>query len=154
MSKELILSEKKYNKLIKQLVKKISFQKDYITDIIAIARGGFYPAQKIAYALNIPKIFSFGVSYYETVGQNKRKIPVVYQTIQENFINKTILLVDDIFDSGKTINYIKEHLKNECGNPETLTATLISKHDFLQPDFYSQKVNSNKWVIFPYERKK
>jgi len=62
------------NKFIKKMIlKRYNYQK---MDIIAIGRGGLIPAQLIAYGLNVPRVHSLGLSYYEKdmIG-GKRKMP-------------------------------------------------------------------------------
>ena len=62
-----------------------------------------------------------------------------------------ILLVDDIFDSGSTIQKVCEALASR--QAEVKVATLFYKEDNnvtdFAPDFYLRK--TDRWVVFPHE---
>ncbi len=66
-----------------------------------------------------------------------------------------LLLVDDVFDSGQSINQIIQDLQNECRKnaPEIKVATPYFKPKKNQtlrvPDFYLHE--TDEWVVFPHE---
>ena len=65
---------------------------------------------------------------------------------------KSVLLVDDIHDSGRTLQKVIHHLQRR--RPRALrTATLFYKHHaHLPPDFHARTVAPDVWVVFPWER--
>ena len=68
-----------------------------------------------------------------------------------------ILIVDDIFDTGRTLKALIQsiHEKSEDRKPRIKIATIFYKPSKNQtnmvPDYYLKVVN--KWVIFPHELK-
>jgi hypothetical protein len=69
--------------------------------------------------------------------------------------NDQILLVDDIFDTGKTIESVIRAIHKETtnGKPRIKVATIFYKPSKNQtnmvPDFYLNAVD--QWVVFPHE---
>ncbi|PIN70150.1 hypoxanthine phosphoribosyltransferase [Candidatus Woesearchaeota archaeon CG11_big_fil_rev_8_21_14_0_20_43_8] len=63
----------------------------------------------------------------------------------------SILLVDDIFDSGKTMEKVSGIMKGRCGDVKI--ATLYYKPEKNQtkitPDFFVRP--TDKWIVFPHE---
>lgn len=69
-----------------------------------------------------------------------------------------LLLVDDVFDSGRSIAAIIEHLKAKCrrNTPEVIkTATVYYKPTRnvtnITPDYYLHETDD--WLVFPHELK-
>ena len=76
-------------------------------------------------------------------------------TVQD--MKGNILLCDDLSDTGVTLNKSIEWLKNYPplkGNIKNIkTAVLWKKKDStFEPDFCAQKLNSNPWIVQPFER--
>ena len=126
----------------------------FIPDVIySSMRGGAYLANCISEFFKVAckdKKISFGaivISSYSGIAE-KSKISSESWTINPiNFIdNKKILLADDIFDSGATINYLVDKLFKIGIKPENLK---VAVHDYKQfsykpkllhlPDYYCRK---------------
>jgi len=102
--------------LTDNLCEVISLSDIRITSVTGMERGGLIPAVMISHKLNIPYVYS---------------------------ISRTTLVIDDICDSGETLNNILT----------PLTAVLhykpTAKH---KPTFFAQEVG-NEWAVYPWERK-
>ena len=78
------------------------------------------------------------------------KTGIKYQQINSSQISKVadlshVLIVDDICDSGKTIQKLKEDF------PKCLTATLYHKETAIdKPNIYGEIVGE-EWLVFPWE---
>jgi hypothetical protein len=94
------------------------------------------------------EVVSIGVRYYQ--GINKRRAdPEVYQDISADLNGETILLFDDIADTGETLKFVKKYLESR-GVKKIYTATLFYKpHSMIKPDYYGEETVA--WIIFPYE---
>ena len=69
----------------------------------------------------------------------------------------TVLIIDDVFDSGLTMDAIVKELKSSAGKnaPENIIiATLYYKPEKnktpLKPDFHVNEV-TDEWIVFPHE---
>jgi xanthine phosphoribosyltransferase len=116
--------------------------------IVAVARGGLTLAHAMAEGLNIREVESIRTELYDD--DKKRDAICIYGecTLAEK---KRVLVVDDISDSGETLEAIM--LKLQADNPDTefKTATLFyKKTSIFQPDFYINEAND--WIDFFWER--
>jgi len=80
-------------------------------DILAVAmlRGAFLFFADLVRAIQVPLMVDFIVSesYIETESTGKVK---VYHDVREDLTDKDVLLVEDITDSGITLNHIRERI--------------------------------------------
>lgn len=72
---------------------------------------------------------------------------------QELGVGCRILVADDIFDRGKTIEAVVEVLAAEFPEAQIRTATLYYKPENSQvemlPDYYVEKFAGGQWIVFP-----
>ncbi|GAB6148404.1 hypothetical protein JCM10135_09460 [Stetteria hydrogenophila] len=117
--------------------------------IVGVMRGGVVPARLIADALGVMEIGIMEVKLYKGVGVRGSK-PYLKRPLIEDVLNKDVLVVDDVSDSGLTlqlaVNVVSLH-----GARRIKTATLyIKPWTKLVPDYYSR--STDKWVVFPWEK--
>ena len=115
--------------------------------IVGVARGGLIPATILSYTLNKPLI---PLSYSSTKGKgNDKNHNNIIMTVEYN----TLLIVDDICDTGHTLQEVSNAYK-EFGC-DTKTVVIIDKH----PNVVNHEVGFSwlqvatdyPWVIFPWE---
>jgi hypoxanthine phosphoribosyltransferase len=118
--------------------------------IICIARGGVIPARILTDLLEAPELAMIQIEFYVDIGQPTVQ-PALKQPLTLNIKDKKTLLVDDIVDTGKSLNLAKTHLQQQ-GASQTITATLYAKpHSTTMPDYYEKQ--TSRWVVFPWETK-
>lgn len=125
-------------------IEKISYSiEEYLAGgavIVCVLKGGFYFFSKLVnliddYSANIEFIT---VSSYKGNLEPSLNPEIIYSSLGI-VENKNILLVDDIYDTGNTINFLKEYLKNKGCN-EIKTATLCVRYDKVDKvDYYCFK---------------
>ena len=151
--KKQIVTWREYNDNCAALANNLYAGNNKFTNIIAVPRGGLIPAQIIAYMLDIPQVYTLGISYYEKEPGERRKTPCIYQKIEAKFKNTDkILIVDDIMDSGDTVDYIRKHLRYECGDPLVEVAVMVAKVGGPIPNYWAMLVPAEVWTVFPYEK--
>jgi hypoxanthine phosphoribosyltransferase len=126
------------------LAKKIGHTK--IDEIVCISRGGLVPARILSDLLNL-KISTIAIESYASMQQVKE--PVVTHFLPETYKHETILLVDEISDTGKTFERALSYLKTLPIKKIYTVAPYIKPHTTFIPDFW--EVSTTKWVIFPYD---
>ena len=120
--------------------------------ILAVTRGGLVPAGMLAYHLGMRNILVAAVQFYSSVGQRADK-PSFLQFPADPFLSgQTLLIVDDIWDSGKTIAAVKDRVIAAGGTP--VTAVLHYKPNAShfpdqQPEYYVEATDA--WIIYPWE---
>jgi hypoxanthine phosphoribosyltransferase len=118
--------------------------------IVAIARGGVVPARILSDLLETPNLSFMQIEFYTSINQTLQE-PILKQTLTTNVTGKKILLIDDISDTGKSLQLAKNHLQQK-GAIEIRTATLYGKpQSVTTPDFYEKQTTD--WVVFPWDIK-
>ncbi len=117
--------------------------------VVGVLRGGVVPARLIADRLGVEDLAVVEVKLYKGVGVRREK-PYIRQPLVVNVLDKRVLIVDDVSDTGLTlqvaVNAISMH-----GPASIRTATLYVKPwTKFVPDYYA--VQTDKWVVFPWER--
>ncbi len=122
--------------------------KNFTSDaILGIARGGLTLSHFMSQALSQRNVFTLNTISYDGRIQ-KDNVEVFNIPSLEKF--KKVLIVDDIIDSGKTIEKVMTLLKNSHPNIEFKVASLFYKEDALvKPDFTINK--ADKWIDFFWE---
>lgn len=129
--------------------------------IVGIHSGGGFPATMLAKMLDVPShILDVRLRDTTVVG------PESCCWLAEDAYNfKKILVVDDINDSGATINWIKNDWTASClpNDPrwfkiwgDSVRFAVIINNEASDADInYSSstinKVEDNKWIVFPWE---
>jgi uncharacterized protein len=130
-----------------QKIKNQNYKPDLI---IAIARGGIVPARILSDLLETPNLSFIQIEFYTNINQTLRE-PNLIQTLATKVIGKKALLIDDIADTGKSLELAKTHLQQQ-GAIEIKTATLYQKNQSITtPDFYEKQTTN--WVVFPWDAK-
>jgi uncharacterized protein len=140
------ISWDQYHALVLKLSAAILSSKTNFDEIVAISRGGLTLGHLFSDFLRIP-IYTLAIqSYTDIKAQGEIHITGKLQT---TITNKSILLVDDISDSGITLKRATNYL-NELHPQKITTATLFTKpKTTFIPDYYAK--TTDKWVIFPCE---
>jgi uncharacterized protein len=116
--------------------------------IIGIARGGLTLAGALGYALNVKMLGSLNVEFYTDVEQTLEAPVVLPPTLdQASLEGKSILLVDDVADSGRTLSLVLQLL--EAGGGEVRTVCLYAKPQTVQEPTYTWR-HTDKWINFPW----
>ncbi|GAB6947806.1 phosphoribosyltransferase [Vulcanisaeta sp. JCM 16161] len=127
------------------MIKESGYRPD---SIIAILRGGYIVGKLVSDFLGVDDLVVLGlVSYGTRVGQGEE--PVITYPIIRDLRGRSVLVVDDVADTGKTLATAKDLLKF-YGAREVRVATLYVKPwSRVKPDFYVGV--TDRWVLFPWE---
>lgn len=116
--------------------------------ILGISRGGLFFCGSLGYALGVKNIYTMNVEYY--TGEDERlEVPVVLPPYLEltDLENASMLIVDDIADTGHTLEMVKNFCESKVGNVRT--AVLYEKDRSVVKCDYIWK-RCDKWVEFPW----
>jgi xanthine phosphoribosyltransferase len=147
MTKSVSLSYEQMNQDFRTLVQKIRASGKSYDGILAIANGGLAPAYYLAKTFDLP-IECVSVKSYkgsESGEISERRIEGVEKQFKHP---QNILLVDDIYDSGKTVSFLQQKY------PEMDTAVLCVRYskDAEKVTFFSHILDHQKWIEFPWEK--
>jgi xanthine phosphoribosyltransferase len=150
-----------------------NWRPDYI---VGLTRGGLVPALMLSHYLSVP-MQTLNVSLRDsTIGPESNlwmaEDAFGYDNNPETTLKcnadlkKRILIVDDINDSGATLNWIKEDWQSGClpnsndwqyvWHNNVRFAVLINNEasDFKSPDYVGKIINKaekDEWCVFPWE---
>ncbi len=120
--------------------------------IVGISRGGLVPLGYLTgeKMFNIRNTLSVAVKSYE--GNKQGEISLLHPIHFEDFTHyKSVLVVDDIVDSGQTVRFVLDILKTNLPNASIKTAVLYYKPKIsvINPDYYVHETED--WIVFPWE---
>jgi len=127
----------------------MSLQDKYLPDVIVgVLRGGYIVARIVADALGISDIGVVEVKFYKGVEEQAER-PVITQPLTTEIRGRKVLIVDDVVDSGRTLEVVSEQVRLR-GASEVRTAALYYKpRSIMKPDYLV--VETDKWILFPWE---
>ena len=148
---DLYVSWSDYNQKIEQLAVKIYQSKWEFNQIVCLARGGLRVGDILSRIYKQPLAILATSSYS---GSKKGTLTFSrYLTMTTANLGSSILLVDDLVDSGitlqQTIPWIKQHYTQTT---EVRTAVLWYKaFSRFAPDYYVDYLPDNPWIHQPFE---
>ena len=133
--------------------------------IVGLTRGGLTPAILISQYTNI-KMHTLDVSLRDNVN-SESNLWMAEDAFGNEYTQKNILIVDDINDTGATLNWIKKDWENGCfpndhhwnniwGN-NVRVAVLYnneSSKSELSINYSAETINKEtnpQWIVFPWE---
>ena len=122
---------------------------DRFDTVVAIARGGLPPSRFICDFLDIERLISIQIQHYSKGAQKKDKAEVL-AVPEEDLNGRSILLIDDVNDTGETLQVATEFLENQ--QPKLLKSAVIHEKastDF-EADFKANRLSDWKWLIFQW----
>lgn len=131
-----------------------SFDPDFI---IGLSRGGLIPLGFLAgeAMFNNRNVKTISVASYTDEGnQSTLKLLFPISAAELEFLRKfkSILVVDDLVDSGKSLACVTSLLKKNLPESNIKIAALFYKRrSELKPDYYVEETED--WIVFPWEIK-
>jgi hypoxanthine phosphoribosyltransferase len=139
------ISEADLIPMFSSLFDQIGQANDVFTRVVGIERGGIPLAMVLSNGLQLP-LNTVYLSFYD--GEVKRPSPIIDL---RGFVcnpGESVLIVDDLVDSGSTIQTFKAYLDQR--EVKSKTAVLYYKpHSLVRPDFYVEQTED--WIVFPWE---
>lgn len=152
--KHLYVSYDEYHNLIEKLAIKI-FQSDWPFDtILCLARGGMRPGDILSRIFNKPLAIMSTSSYRADTGTVQGELDIArFITTPKGEIAGRVLLVDDLADTGHTLNAVIEMLKtNYAPITELRSAVIWTKaSSTFEADYSVEFLPTNPWIHQPFE---
>lgn len=116
--------------------------------ILAIARGGLTLGHFLAMRLNNRNLFVLNSIHYD---DTQRLETLKIFNVPDLSAFERVLIVDDMIDSGETMNAIKTLLESKFTRTEFKVATIFYKQNAIfQPDFTLKE--AKEWIEFFWEK--
>lgn len=121
--------------------------------ILIITRGGIIPGGIMAESLDIRDVLIAAVEFPQDPGIDQLAWPTFLQFPSDTlFRGRRVLIVDDVWDSGRTINTVRGRVKAAGGDVRTCVLHYKPKRSRFpdkEPDFYG--AITDRWIIYPWE---
>ncbi len=158
MAEKLIISFEEYTKIVEKLA--IQIHKNYNpTVLVGIMRGAAPIIDILSRILKLP-IAYIVIQSYSGKGMEDQQGQLMFareiSSLANNKDFNKVLLIDDLSDTGLTLNKSIEWLKSyepiKNYIKEVKTACLWKKKSSsFEPDFCSVKLDSDPWIVQPTE---
>jgi xanthine phosphoribosyltransferase len=150
--------ERQTQEILRQ-IQRDTWRPDYV---VGLTRGGLVPANLISQYLECP-MECLKVSLRDDAGQPESNLWMA----EDAFEGKNVLIVDDINDSGATINWIMKDWQSSCfpkdkrwkeiwGNNVRVAVLVDNESSASKLNINYNAVDLNKaeedlWIVFPWE---
>lgn len=145
------ISWDEFNGKVSILCREISISGWKPTYIVGLSRGGLIPATMMSHYFNIPML-SLNVSLRDNP-DFKESMKLVQGIV--DCPGSNVLIIDDLNDTGNTINWIFENL--QIFNGDVKFAVLYDNEtskSCISPDYSAETINKSyddRWLVFPWE---
>ena len=152
---DLFITQDQYDDLVERLILAVDSDGYQFDSLLCLARGGMRVGDVFSRVHNMPLAILATSSYREEAGKVQGDLDIA------SFITKTggelkgsLLLVDDMVDSGKTVVKVVEHLKKAYPAITEIRVAVLwwKSHSVLKPDYYVDFLDNNPWIHQPFER--
>jgi uncharacterized protein len=143
------LSWQDIDRLIDHLLPQLTGDYDAL---LIITRGGIIPGGLIAEALDLRHILTAAVQFPKG-GQERLAWPTFMQFPTDNLLkDKRILIIDDIWENGRTISTVTGRVKAAGGVPETAVLHYKPGNSLFRdagPNHYAAV--TDRFIVYPWE---
>ncbi len=152
--KHLYVSYGEYHNLVEKLAIKIHQSGWQFDTILCLARGGMRPGDILSRIFDKPLAIMSTSSYRAEAGTVQGHLDIAkYITTPQGEIAGRVLLVDDLADSGHTLQAVVKMLRERYSPiTELRTAVIWTKGvSTFQPDYSVEYLPTNPWIHQPFE---
>ncbi|GGK52301.1 phosphoribosyltransferase [Haloarcula sebkhae] len=128
-------------------VKAADFEPDVV---VALARGGWFGGRCLCDFLGLDDLASLKVEHYVGTAAKGEEAQIKYPLADGAVEGKDVLVVDDIADTGQSIETAAECVRDR--NPSsvrTATLQLLQTSDH-EPEFVGERLDEWTWVVYPW----
>lgn len=144
-----------YDRLIERLCLAIHESGWRFDQILCLARGGLRVGDVISRIFDLPLAILSASSYREEGGTKQGELDIAqYITMSRGSFGGRVLLVDDLVDSGTTLDRVGQHLKRRFPAVTEVRSAVIwwKGSSNVKPDFYVEHLPHNPWIHQPFEK--
>ncbi|MGD2251681.1 MAG: phosphoribosyltransferase family protein [Anaerolineales bacterium] len=130
--------------------------RDEFEAMVIITRGGVMPGGMLCEALNIKNVLTAAVDFPQEIERESAKLLAWPKFIQfpddSQLVGRQVLVVDDVWGSGRTITAVKNRVAAAGGIPSTCVLHFNPYRSLFtqaEPDYYAAITDAR--IIFPWE---
>ena len=153
-SKDLWVSWEDYNKAIVRLAALIHDSGWEFDQVLCLARGGLRPGDLFSRIFDVPLAILSTSSYREEAGKVQGVLDIArHITMTKGTLSGKVLLLDDLVDSGVTLEKVRQHLTAHFPVVTEVRSAVIwyKACSSVKPDYFVQHLPNNPWIHQPME---
>jgi hypoxanthine phosphoribosyltransferase len=128
-------------------VKASDFEPDVV---VALARGGWFAGRSLCDFLGLDDLTSLKMEHYVGTAQKTGEPEVRYPMPEGSVEGKDVLIIDDIADTGGSIERADEYVREREPNAvRTATLQLLGTSEF-EPDYVGERLAEWAWIVYPW----
>jgi hypoxanthine phosphoribosyltransferase len=143
-----------YHRSIEVLAKQVFDSGWKFDHVLCLARGGLRPGDVFSRLFNVPLSILTVSSYREEGGTQRGALCIADRiTSTADTLSGRLLLIDDLVDSGDTLQRVGEWLLNRHPEISEIRSAVIwyKENSFVCPDYFVHPVAGNPWIHQPFE---
>ncbi len=120
--------------------------------LLAVTRGGMVPGALLSEALGIRNVMSAAVMLYDDTERTREEPHFLQFPVDALILDKRVLVVDDVWDSGRTAVAVRHRVEEAGGEPVVAVLHYKPKHSAfpdLRPDYYA--IETDDWIVYPWD---
>jgi len=129
-----------------ELIRDSNYQPDIV---VAIARGGYVPARLLCDYLDIMALTSIKIEHY-LAGSAKQEQAMIRHPLCTAIENQRVLLVDDVNDSGDTLDVALQHLLGFQPREVRIAVMHHKISTHFKVDYLAKSIIKWRWLIYPW----
>src|SRR5258706_14465182 len=148
------VSWEQYNTLVERLALKVYDSDWRFNQIICIARGGLRGGDSLALIYAVPLAIPSTHSYTAEGGTVRGQLVIAeHMTMTAPRLGERVLLVDDMVDSGHTLELVFKTLPARFPHIMDIRTAVVwyKGHSMFKPDYYLADLADNPWIHQPFE---
>jgi uncharacterized protein len=152
--KHLWVNWDEYHRAIERLVLMVYESGWKFDQVLCLARGGVRPGDVFSRIFDVPLAILSTSSYREEFGTQRGDLDIAkYITMTKGTLGGRVLLVDDLVDSGVTLEKVQSHLSEHFpAVTEVKSAVIWCKAcSSVRPDYFLEYLPHNPWIHQPFE---
>jgi hypoxanthine phosphoribosyltransferase len=152
--KDLWVSWDDYHRAIEGLARMVHDSGWQFDQVLCLARGGLRPGDIFSRIFDVPLAILSTSSYREDVGRVQGTLDIAkHITMTKGPLCGRVLLLDDLVDSGVTLENVHAHLReNFPAVSEVRSAVIWCKAcSSVRPDYFLEYLDTNPWIHQPFE---
>jgi len=120
--------------------------------MLVITRGGLIPGGILAYLLGVKNILVAAVEFYDDEGRRAAEPTFLQFPADPLLRGERVLVVDEVWDSGRTIEAVTRRIRQAGGIPTTAVLHFKPSRSEVagRPDHHV--VETDRWVVYPWTR--
>ena len=151
---ELVVDWDQYHRLIEHLAVQIHRSSWAFDQIVALSRGGLRVGDLLSRVFDRPLVVMAAQSYGGQGDRQRGELRLGHQLAHTcDHLGPALLLVDDLVDSGATLELARHWLQRELQPAAVHTAVLwLKAFSNFQPDLWAMELRASPWILQPFER--